>query len=61
MPNIDLYEENNLIDLFFLISHPHNVWSYDIKYDINNMHPLITITTTLNIEKHDLKNDFAIL
>ncbi len=60
MPNKDSNEENKLINSKNLISPPHNVWSYDIKYDINNMHPLIPITTTLNIEKHDLKNDFAI-
>jgi hypothetical protein len=60
MPNKDLNEICFLINSIFKISHPHNVWNYDIKYDVNNLHPLITITTTLNIEKHDLKNDFAI-
>jgi len=35
-------------------SHPQNIWNDDI----GDIHPLIPITNTLNIEKYDLKNDF---
>jgi hypothetical protein len=40
--------------------HSTNFWIDDIKIEINDSHPTILVTNTINIEHHNLQFDFVI-
>jgi hypothetical protein len=40
--------------------HLVNIWNDDIDNEVNNSHPIIPITNTINIEHYDLWSNFVI-
>ena len=60
MPTIQINKEDNWIKLDDKSSNPLDPWNEDIHNYSSLELALIPITNTLDIEKHDLKNDFII-
>jgi hypothetical protein len=51
-------------DLIDLISKPlcsTNIWTNDIDNGVNDAHPTIPVTNTINVEHYDLRSNFVIL
>jgi len=37
-----------------------NIWTDDINNEVNDPHPIILVTNTINVEHYDLQSDFVI-
>jgi hypothetical protein len=40
--------------------HSTHIWIDDIDYEVNDQHPTILVTNTINIEHYDLQSNFVI-
>ena len=60
MPNNKITKEDDWTNLDEKLLNPFDLWNEDIYNYPNLAFPPISIINTLDVEKHDLKNDFII-
>jgi hypothetical protein len=54
MPYPNIKEMDDSINSKSKPLHSTNIWSNDIDNEINDSHPIILVTNTINIEHYDL-------
>ncbi len=60
MPYPNIEKMNDLIGSTSKPLDSTNIWINDIDNEVNDQHPTIPVTNTINIEHYDLRFDFVI-